>query len=76
MDTITIPGMSYEKILVLNDQGGAFMSITEDVVNTLRAQDHGHPPTVMVFESHNIDCRYRLMGDICETVTYYGTGGV
>jgi hypothetical protein len=52
------------------------MDVSYDVAATLRAQDHGHPPVILVFESHNIDCRYRPMGDICETVTtYYGTGG-
>lgn len=33
---------------VLNDQGGANMSISEDVTGTLRAQEHGHQP--LVFE--------------------------
>ena len=34
-------------MLILNDQGGGVMSVTEDVVNTLRAQNHGHPPLVL-----------------------------
>ena len=34
------------KILVLNDQGGGVMSVTENVVATLRAQEHGHQPIV------------------------------
>ena len=51
------------------------MDVTEDITATLRAQSN-HPPLVLVYESHNIDCRYREMGDVCETVTsYYGTGG-
>ena len=33
--------------IVLNDQGGACMDVSEDVTGTLRAQDHGHPPCVM-----------------------------
>ena len=33
-------------MIVLNDQGGSVMSITEDVVATLRAQDHGHAPII------------------------------
>ena len=33
--------------LVLNDQGGGVMSVTEEVTNCLRAQDHGHPPLVL-----------------------------
>ena len=34
-----------ERIIVLNDQGGGVMSVS-DKANTLRAQDHGHPPVV------------------------------
>ena len=33
--------------IVLNDQGGACMDVSEDVTGTLRAQEHGHPPCVM-----------------------------
>jgi len=33
-------------LLVLNDQGGSVMDITNDITATLRAQDHGHPPVV------------------------------
>jgi len=52
------------------------MDISENVTATLRAQDHGHPPIVMVFESHGQDARYRPMGDVCETISAkYGTGG-
>ena len=38
-----------DKIMILNDQGGGVMNITEDITATLRAQDHGHPPLI-VFE--------------------------
>lgn len=38
-------------IIVLNDQGGTVMDITYDVTNTLRAQDHGHPPSVLVYDA-------------------------
>ena len=31
----------------LNDQGGSRLDVSEEVVGTLRAQDHGHPPLVM-----------------------------
>lgn len=52
------------------------MDVTYDVTATLRAETHGHAPVVLVYESHNIDSRYREMGDVCETITqYYGTGG-
>lgn len=33
--------------LVLNDQGGSQMSVTEGVTGTLRAQEHGHQPAVI-----------------------------
>ena len=33
--------------IVLNDQGGAYMDVSEDVTGTLRAQEHGHPPCVL-----------------------------
>ena len=31
---------------VLNDQGGAFMDVSENVTGTLRSQEHGHQPIV------------------------------
>ena len=31
----------------MNDQGGSRINISEDVVATLRAQEHGHPPCIM-----------------------------
>lgn len=33
--------------ICLNDQGGSCMDVTENVVATLRAENHGHPPCVM-----------------------------
>lgn len=33
------------EVLVLNDQDGSQMNISHDVTATLRAQDHGHPPS-------------------------------
>lgn len=33
-------------VLCLNDQGGSFMGVPEDVVGSLRAQEHGHQPAV------------------------------
>ena len=33
--------------IVLNDQGGACMDVSEEVTGTLRAQEHGHPPCVL-----------------------------
>ena len=33
-------------IVVLNDQGGSVMDVSEEVTACLRAQDHGHPPVI------------------------------
>lgn len=42
---------NHKRVLVLNDQWGAVLAVTEDVTNTLRAQDHGHPPIVLVYDT-------------------------
>ena len=60
-------------LLVLNDQGGSRMDVTEEKTSTLRAESH-HPP--LVFENHSQDCRYRGSDDIAQTVlSTFGTGG-
>lgn len=41
----------HKNILILNDQGGAVMSVEYDVSPTLRAQDHGHPPCVLIYDA-------------------------
>jgi DNA (cytosine-5)-methyltransferase 1 len=33
-------------VSVLNDQGGSYMDVSEDVTGTLRANEHGHQPIV------------------------------
>ena len=38
-------------VIVLNDQGGSQMSVTEDVTATLRAQEHGHQPLCLEMTS-------------------------
>ena len=49
------------------------MDVTEDVTCTLRAESH-HPP--LVFENHSQDCRYKELGNVCQTVlSTFGTGG-
>lgn len=59
--------------LCLNDQGGNRMDVTEDVTCTLRAESH-HPP--LVFENHSQDCRYKELGNVCQSVlSTFGTGG-
>lgn len=37
---------AYKEPVILNDQGGSRMSISEDVTGTLRAQEHGHQPVI------------------------------
>ena len=68
--------------VVLNDMGGARMDVTEEITNTLRAHDKGHPPLIldepsaMVFENHSQDTRYTGPLDIAPTVNAtYGMGG-
>lgn len=59
--------------LVLNDQGGSRMDISEDVTGTLRAQS-SHPP--LIFENHGQDARYTGPNDTAQTiVSRFGTGG-
>ena len=40
-------------ILILNDQGGQVMFITEEITGTLRAQTGGHPPLVLLEVERN-----------------------
>ncbi len=57
-------------------KGGAVMHITYDVTQTLRANTKHHEPIVLVYERHDQDARYKLLGEVCETVSAkYGTGG-
>ena len=60
-------------VMVLNDQGGARMDVSEEMTSTLRAESH-HPP--LVFENHSQDTRYKGPLDVAQTVlSTYGTGG-
>ena len=60
-------------VLVLNDQGGNRMDVTEDKTFTLRAESH-HPP--LVFENHSQDSRYTGPNDVSQTVSStFGMGG-
>ena len=59
--------------MVLNDQGGCRMDVTDNVTNTLRAESH-HPP--LVFENHSQDTRYTGPLETAQTVSAnYGIGG-
>ena len=61
-------------ILCLNDQGGNVMSCSEDVVGTLRAQEHGHQP--LVFDNHGQDARFVGPVGASQTVSAgFGMGG-
>lgn len=67
--------------IVLNDQGGIRMDVTDEVTCTLRAESH-HPPCVIepddlrLYENHSQDTRYTGPLDISPTVlSTYGTGG-
>lgn len=61
-------------VLCLNDQGGSVMGISQDVSGTLRAQEHGHQPTVLDM-SHACDV-VRDCGGIAPSLqARMGTGG-
>lgn len=67
-------------VMVLNDQGGKIMSVTEDVTATLRSQMGGHPPLIMdplVIENHPADSRVSLADDgkVQALTERMGTGG-
>ena len=65
------------RTIILNDQGGGVMNASYDVVGTLRAEDHGHPPLVLVLEHHPNDSRIKIKEDgVCQSLTSrMGTGG-
>lgn len=66
--------------VVLNDQGGNRMDITDDVTCTLRAEAH-HPPCVMEepvpLENHPADSRVKISedGTVQSLTSRMGTGG-
>lgn len=69
-------GQGKSKTIVLNDQGGSQMSVTENVSAKLRSQEHGHQPIVMAYENHPNDSRITETGDISQQLTSrMGTGG-
>ena len=59
------------QVVILNEQGGSVMDVSEDITATLRAQDHGHPP-VICFEpgilSRDCSAGNRAYKDICSTL--------
>ena len=46
-------GGNVPMVMCLNDQGGSVMGVSEDVTGALRAQEHGHQPTVMTYATQS-----------------------
>ncbi len=72
-------GTGTTSAVCLNDQGGRSIEISNDIIATLRAETHGHPPCVMdsaVYENHSQDTRYTGPLEVAPTVSStYGMGG-
>ena len=60
-------------ILCLNDQGGHFMHLTENVAGTLRAEEHGHQPILL--ESNQNHATVRTDGISTTLPAAMGMGG-
>ena len=45
------------QVLCLNDQGGQFMSCSENITGTLRSQMHGHPPILLESKQNHATVR-------------------
>mgnify|MGYP003052361008 CR=1 FL=1 len=61
-------------VLCLNDQGGSMMGVSHDVSGTLRAQEHGHQPSILDM-SHACDV-IRDCGEVAPSLQVrMGTGG-
>lgn len=61
-------------VLCLNDQGGSMMGVSHDVSGTLRAQEHGHQPSILDM-SHACDV-IRDCGEVAPSLqARIGTGG-
>ncbi len=63
-----------QTIFCLNDQGGSVMGISENVSGTLRAQEHGHQPTVLDMP-HACDVIRDCGGTSPSLQARMGTGG-
>ena len=61
-------------VMCLNDQGGNVMGVSHDVSSTLRAQEHGHQPSILDM-SHACDV-IRDCGEVAPSLqARMGTGG-
>ena len=61
------------QVLCLNDQGGQFMSCSENITGTLRSQMHGHPPILL--ESNQNHATVRIDGVSTTLPASMGMGG-
>ena len=61
------------QVLCLNDQGGQFMSCSENITGTLRSQMHGHPPILL--ESNQNHATVRTDGVTTTLPASMGMGG-
>lgn len=67
-------GRNKPAVLCLNDQGGNVMGVSHDVSGTLRAQEHGHQPSILDM-SHACDV-IRDCGEVAPSLqARMGTGG-
>ena len=67
-------GGNKQAVMCLNDQGGNMMGVSHDVSGTLRAQEHGHQPSVLDM-SHACDV-IRDCGEVVPSLqARMGTGG-
>ncbi len=72
--TPTLNASHEQPIVILNDQGDAQMSISENVTATLRSQEHGHQPVILDMQLASE--AYRESGSISPTLqSRMGTGG-
>lgn len=61
-------------VLCLNDQGGSMMGVSHDVSGTLRAQEHGHQPSIL--DMSNACDVIRDCGEVAPSLqARMGTGG-
>lgn len=67
-------GKDAGSVICLNDQGGNVMGVSHDVSGTLRAQEHGHQPSILDM-SHACDV-IRDCGEVAPSLqARMGTGG-
>lgn len=68
------PAVVAPAVMCLNDQGGNVMGVSHDVSSTLRAQEHGHQPSILDM-SHTCDV-IRDCGEVAPSLqARMGTGG-